>query len=91
MNKAELIEQLAGKVGADSKAEVGRWIDAFVDMVIGTLKKGDEVAIAGFGTFIAKTRAARTGRNPKTGESIQIKATKVPKFKAGKGFKDALK
>ncbi len=91
MNKAELIEQLATKTGAASKAEVGRWVDTFVDMIINTLKKGDEVAIAGFGTFSVRSRAARTGRNPKTGETISIAATKVPKFKAGKGFKEAVK
>jgi len=91
MNKAELIEQMTSKTGAASKAEAGRWVDTFVDLVIATLKKGDEVAIAGFGTFLVKNRAARTGRNPKTGATISIAATKVPKFKAGKGFKDAVK
>ncbi len=91
MNKAELIEQLFAKTGAASKAETGRWVDIFVELVIDTLKKGDEVAISGFGTFLVKNRAARTGRNPKTGATISILATKVPKFKAGKGFKDAVK
>jgi len=91
MNKAELIEKLADKAKACSKAEAARFLDAFVEIVVDALKKGDEVAIAGFGVFTSKTRAARTGRNPKTGETISIPAMRVPKFKAGKGFKDALK
>lgn len=91
MNKGELIEKLTAKAKACSKAETGRFVDAFVDLVIETLKKGDEVAISGFGTFIAKTRAARTGRNPKTGETISIPAMRVPKFRAGQSLKGALK
>ena len=91
MNKAELIEKLAEKYGACSKAEAGRALDAFVEIVKDELKKGGEVAIAGFGTFKAKKRAARTARNPKTGETIQVPEKVVPKFKPGKGFKDALK
>ncbi|MGC9048727.1 MAG: HU family DNA-binding protein [Patescibacteria group bacterium] len=91
MNKGELIEKLAEKAKACSKAEAGRFLDAFIEIVIDTLKKGDEVAIAGFGVFAPKVRAARTGRNPKTGETISIPATKVPKFRAGRYFKDALK
>lgn len=91
MNKVELIEKLADKAKACSKAEAGRFLDTFVDLVTDALKKGDEVTISGFGVFTAKTRAARTGRNPKTGETISIPAMRVPKFRAGKNLKDALK
>jgi DNA-binding protein HU-beta len=91
MNKGELIDLLAEKAKACSKAEAGRFLDAFIEIVTDALKKGEEVAIAGFGTFSAKSRAARTGVNPKTGEKIQIPAMKVPKFKAGKTLKDVLK
>jgi DNA-binding protein HU-beta len=91
MNKAQLIEKLAEKAKACSKAEVARILDAFVETVTEALKKGEEVAIAGFGTFVAKTRQARTGRNPKTGETISIPAMKVPKFRPGRGLKEALK
>lgn len=91
MNKAELVEKLMGKAGGASKAEAERYLESFVDIVTSTLKGGDEVAISGFGTFLPKKRAARQGVNPKTGEKIQIAAMTVPKFKAGKGLKDALK
>ncbi|MCD6470941.1 HU family DNA-binding protein [bacterium] len=91
MNKAELIEKLAEKYGAASKAEAGRALEAFIDIVKNELKNGGEVAIAGFGTFKAKKRAARTARNPRTGETVQVPEKVVPVFKAGKGFKDALK
>ena len=91
MNKAELIVRLTEKAKACSKAETGRFLDAFIEIVTEALKNGEEVAIAGFGNFVAKSRAARTGVNPKTGEKIQIPAMKVPKFKAGKTLKDALK
>jgi DNA-binding protein HU-beta len=91
MNKAELVQKLLEKAGGCSKAEAERYLDAFVEVVTEALKAGDEVAIAGFGTFSVKTRAARTGVNPKTGEKIQIPSMKTPKFKAGKTLKDALK
>ncbi len=91
MNKGELIARLTEKSKACSKAEVGRFLEGFIDLVTDALKKGETVAISGFGNFVAKTRAARTGINPKTGAKIQIPAMKVPKFKAGKTLKDALK
>lgn len=90
MNKAELIEKMAVKFGACSKAEAARALDAFVDIVTDTLKKGEEVAISGFGTFLTRTRAGRVGRNPRTGESVQIPTKRVPKFRPGKGLKTAL-
>lgn len=91
MNKAELVQKLLEKAKGSSKAEAERYLDAFVDVVTEALKKGEEVAIAGFGTFSVKTRAARQGVNPKTGEKIQIPSMKRPKFRAGKTLKDALK
>ncbi len=89
MNKSELIEAVAE--GADiSKAAAERAVNTMVGSVIDTLAKGDQVAIAGFGSFVVRERAARTGRNPRTGEEIQIAASKNPAFKAGKAFKDAV-
>ncbi|MDD9893638.1 MAG: HU family DNA-binding protein [Gammaproteobacteria bacterium] len=89
MNKSELIDAVAA--GADiSKADAGRAVDALVDTVSGALKAGDSVTLVGFGTFLVRDRAARTGRNPKTGEELQIAASKVPAFKAGKALKDAV-
>jgi len=73
-----------------SKAAAGRAVDAVFDSITASLKKGDSVTLVGFGTFSVGSRAARTGRNPRTGESIQIKASKTPKFKAGKALKDAV-
>ena len=73
-----------------SKAAAGRALDAMVSSISGALKKGDSLTLVGFGTFSVRSRAARTGRNPKTGETIQIKAAKVPAFKAGKALKDAV-
>ncbi|NCF75003.1 MAG: hypothetical protein GWO87_00760 [Xanthomonadaceae bacterium] len=90
MNKSELISAVAEKIEA-SKKDAENFIEAFTNLITNTLKSGKEVALTGFGTFSAKKRAARTGRNPQTGETIQIKATTVPKFKAGKNLKDALK
>ena len=88
MNKSELIEAVAE--GADiTKAAATRAVDTMVSSIVGTLAKGDQVAIAGFGSFVVRDRAARVGRNPRTGEEIQIKASKNPAFKAGKAFKDA--
>ncbi len=91
MNKAELIVRLTEKAKGCSKAEAGRFLNAFIDIVIENLKKGEEVAIAGFGNFSVRSRAARMGVNPKTGAKLQIPAMKVPKFKAGKTLKDALR
>jgi DNA-binding protein HU-beta len=73
-----------------SKAAAGRALDAMISSISGALKKGDSLTLVGFGTFSVRSRAARTGRNPKTGETIQIKAAKVPAFKAGKALKDAV-
>jgi len=89
MNKAELIEQLAKDAGL-TKAQAGTALDSFTDTVIGSLKKGDSVTLVGFGTFSVSSRAARNGRNPQTGETIKIKARKVPKFKAGKDFSEKI-
>jgi DNA-binding protein HU-beta len=89
VNKSELIDAVAE--GADiSKAAAGRAIDAMVDAVTGALKSGDQVNLIGFGTFLVRDRAARTGRNPRTGETINIAASKAPSFKAGKALKDAV-
>jgi len=89
MKKAELIDAIAD--GADvSKAAAGRALNAALDAVSGELAKGGSVTLPGFGTFSVSERAARTGRNPQTGETIQIAAAKQPKFKAGKGLKDAV-
>lgn len=89
MNKSELIEAVAQ--GADiSKAAAGRAVDALVDSVTTALKEGDQVTLVGFGTFTVRERAARTGRNPQTGQTINIAASKQPAFKAGKALKDAV-
>ncbi|WP_305072968.1 HU family DNA-binding protein [Propionivibrio sp.] len=89
MNKTELIEQIAASADI-SKAAATRALDAVIDAVQTTLKAGGEVSVVGFGTFCVGERAARTGRNPQTGESIEIKAGRVPKFRAGKALKDAV-
>ena len=89
MNKTELIEAIAASADI-SKAAAGRALDAVVDGVTDSLKKGDQVVLVGFGTFSVKDRAARTGRNPQTGAEIQIAAARVPSFKAGKALKDAV-
>ena len=89
MNKTELIEHIA--TSADiSKAAAARALDSLIVAVKATLKKNGAVSLVGFGTFSVGKRAARTGRNPRTGEAIKIKAAKVPKFKAGKALKDAV-
>ena len=89
MNKSELIDAIAA--GADlSKADAGKALDATLAAVTGALKNGDSVSLVGFGTFQVKDRAARSGRNPQTGATIQIAAAKVPGFKAGKALKDAV-
>jgi DNA-binding protein HU-beta len=89
MNKGELIESVAASAGL-SKADAGRAVDAVVDSITGALKSNGSVSLVGFGTFTVKARAARQGRNPRTGETIQIKASNVPGFKAGKALKDAV-
>lgn len=89
MNKNELIEHIA-KEADISKAASGRALEAIIGGIRATLKKGGSVTLVGFGTFAVGRRAARTGRNPQTGAAIKIKAAKVPKFRAGKGLKDAI-
>lgn len=89
MNKAELIDAIANSADL-SKASAARALEAMLDSVSKTLKRGDSITLVGFGTFLVRKRAARTGRNPKTGEAIKIKASKVPAFKAGKALKDAI-
>lgn len=89
MNKSDLIAKVA-ELASLSKADSGRAVDAVITSIAGSLGKGDAVALAGFGTFQVKHRAARTGRNPQTGETMQIKASKVPAFKAGKALKEAV-
>jgi len=89
MNKAELIDSMASKAGL-SKADAKRALDAFVDSTTGALKKGDRVALVGFGSFAVSKRNARTGRNPQTGKPITIAAKKVVKFKAGSELADTV-
>ena len=89
MNKTELVDAIAAKVDLP-KAKVDETLKAFMEVTKKTLKKGGEVQLIGFGTFCVAKRAARKGRNPATGEAIKIKASKLPKFKPGKGFKDAI-
>jgi len=89
MNKGELIDAVAGSADL-SKADAARAVDAVFNSITGSLKQGDSVAMAGFGTFSVKKRAARNGRNPRTGETIFIPASNVPGFKAGKALKDAV-
>ena len=89
MNKAELIDAVASAADL-SKADAGRAVDAVVDSVTTALRRGEQVSVVGFGTFSVKHRAARAGRNPRTGETIQISASNVPGFKAGKALKDAV-
>jgi DNA-binding protein HU-beta len=89
MNKAELIEAIADSADL-SKAAAGRALDSAIEAITKALKKGDTVTLVGFGTFSVRKRAARMGRNPRTGDAIKIKASKVPGFKAGKALKDAI-
>jgi DNA-binding protein HU-beta len=94
MNKSDLVDALADATGM-TKADAGRAVDALFSpdggVIAKTLKKDGRVQITGFGTFEAKHRKARTGRNPRTGETIKIAATKTPAFRAGKGLKDGIK
>ncbi|MAZ65679.1 MAG: DNA-binding protein HU [Kangiellaceae bacterium] len=89
MNKSELIDAIAASADI-TKAAAGRALDATTEAIEEALKNGDQVSLVGFGTFLVKERAARTGRNPQTGQEIQIPASKVPSFKPGKGLKDAV-
>ncbi len=89
MNKTELVAAVAEKAGL-SKKDADKAVAAVIEAVVDTLKAGDKVALVGFGTFEVRARAAREGKNPATGEKIQIAASKVPAFKAGKALKDAL-
>ncbi|WP_439107579.1 HU family DNA-binding protein [Congregibacter sp.] len=89
VNKSDLIDAIASAADIN-KSDAGRALDAVVDSITDTLKRGDQVSLVGFGTFSVKHRAARDGRNPQTGETIKIKASNVPGFKAGKALKDAV-
>jgi len=90
MNKAGLVEWVHNKLGG-TKVQAEEVVDGMINAIIGTLKQGSEVSIAGLGIFSVKDRAARMARNPKTGEQVKVAATKVPKFRAAKAFKDAVK
>jgi DNA-binding protein HU-beta len=89
VNKNDLVAAVASNTGL-SKADATRAVDEVFDVIMKSLKKGDEVRLVGFGTFNVSNRAATQGRNPRTGEAIQIPASKQPKFRAGKGLKDAV-
>ena len=89
MNKSDLVDAIAADAGL-SKADAGRALDGFTTAVTNALKGGDSVSLVGFGTFSVEHRDARSGRNPRTGETIQIKASNNPSFKAGKALKDAV-
>ncbi len=89
MNKVELVAAIAEKSGL-SKKDAEKALAATLDSIVAAVKKGDKVALVGFGTFESRKRGARVGRNPRTKETIKIPASKVPAFKAGKGFKDAV-
>ena len=90
MNKQSLVDAVHGVLGG-TKVSAEQAVDTFIDGIVGSLKKGEEVSIAGLGIFSVKARAARTARNPRTGESIKVPAMKVPKFRAAKALKDAVK
>lgn len=89
MNKGDLIDAVAEDTGL-SKADATRAVDSVINSITKALKAGTQVSLVGFGTFVVKKRAARQGRNPRTGETIQISASSVPGFKAGKALKDAV-
>lgn len=89
MNKSQLVDKISE--GADlSKAAAGRALDSFIEAVGEALQSGDQVSLVGFGTFLLRERASRSGRNPQTGETIEIAAAKIPAFKAGKALKDVV-
>ncbi len=89
MNKGEFIGAIADASGL-TKADAERAVEGMFSVVKKTLKRGDSISLVGFGTFVVRKRAARTGRNPRTGDTIKIKASKVPAFRAGKALKDAV-
>ena len=89
MNKQGLVEMVYGKLGG-TKVQAEEIVDGIFDTIVATMKKGDEVSIAGFGIFSVKSRAARMARNPKTGEQVKVAAKKVPKFRPAKALKDAV-
>jgi DNA-binding protein HU-beta len=89
MNKSELVDAIANGSGV-TKADAGRVLDMFMSTVTQVLKRGDQVVLPGFGSFSTSKRSARVGRNPKTGQQINIKASTIAKFKAGKGLKEAV-
>jgi len=89
VNKSQLVDKISE--GADlSKAAAGRALDSFIEAVGEALQSGDQVSLVGFGTFLLRERASRSGRNPQTGQTIEIAAAKIPAFKAGKALKDAV-
>ena len=90
MNKGDLVETVFNKLGGTKKA-AEEAVETVFDTITKSLAKGDEVAISGFGTFLTKKRQARTARNPRTGASVDVPAMQVPKFRAGKGLKEAVK
>lgn len=90
MNKAAIADAVHEKLGS-SKADAERAVETVIDSIIETMKKGEEVSISGLGIFSVKDRAARTARNPRTGEPVEVPAMKVPKFRAAKALKDAVK
>lgn len=90
MNKADIINKVHEVLGG-TRADAERAVETAIDSIVNSLKKGDEVSIAGLGIFSAKMRGSRTGRNPRTGETIEIPAMRVPKFRAAKALKDAVK
>ena len=90
MNKANLVETIHGVLGG-TKVQAEQVVDTLFDTITASLKKGEEVSVAGFGIFTVKARAARTARNPRTGETVNVPAMKVPKFKAAKALKDSVK
>jgi DNA-binding protein HU-beta len=89
MNKAEFVSAVADAADV-SKVDAAKAVEAIIEVVKKALKKGDQVSLVGFGTFVVRKRAARMGRNPRTGQQIKIKASKNPSFKAGKALKDAI-
>ncbi len=90
MNKQAIVEMVHGKIGG-TKVQAEQVVEGIIDSIVSTMKKGGEVSIAGLGIFSVKPRAARMARNPKTGEQVHVPATKVPKFRAAKALKDAVK
>lgn len=90
MNKADLANAVHSKLNG-TKVQAEEVVETIIDEIVGALKKGDEVSIAGLGIFSTKQRAARTARNPRTGESVQVAAMRVPKFRAAKALKDSVK